>query len=249
MKRNTIKLLAITSMTVDHIAFMFAAPDSALYFIMRLIGRMTAPIMTFMLAEGFRYTRSRPKYLLRLLAFALISQPFYFRMLFGHAPASVLEYLTHWNVMFTLAAALLTLMLLESKLPQTPRLILMGVCISFAQFGDWSYMIPVWAIIFYLFRDDRRKQTMFFMLSSLMMIRVMVLSQPENALALSFQYGTLLALIPIQRYQGDDSSGRNKSAYKWVYYLYYPFHIAALSFICNLVNIDELSHYLMVSIL
>ncbi|MBR3045200.1 MAG: hypothetical protein IKG82_11385 [Oscillospiraceae bacterium] len=34
---------------------------------------MTAPIMAFMLAEGFRYTRSRPKYLLRLPAFALIS--------------------------------------------------------------------------------------------------------------------------------------------------------------------------------
>ena len=244
-----IKLLAIAAMTVDHIAFMFVAPDSALYFIMRLIGRMTAPIMTFMLAEGFRYTRSRPKYLLRLSAFALISQPFYFRMLFGQAPVNVLEYLTHWNVMFTLAVALLSLMLLESKLPPTMRLIFMGVCISFAQFGDWSYMIPVWAILFYVFRDDRRKRAMYFMLASLMMIRVMVLSQPENALALSFQYGTLLALLSIQRYQGDDNSGRNKSACKWVYYLYYPLHIAALSFISNLVNIDELSHYLVVSIL
>lgn len=228
MKRNTIKLLAIAAMTVDHIAFMFVAPDSALYFIMRLIGRMTAPIMAFMLAEGFRYTRSKPKYLLRLSAFALISQPFYFRMLFGRAPATALEYLTHWNVMFTLAVALLLLMLLESKLPSTMRLILMGACISFAKFGDWSYMIPVWVIIFYLFRDDRHKRALFFMLASLIMIRVMLLSQPENALALSYQYGTLLALLPIRRYQGDDSSGRNKSVCKWVYYLYYPLHIAIL---------------------
>ena len=102
MNRNTIKLLAIAAMTIDHIAFMFVPQNTALYFIMRLFGRMTAPIMSFMLAEGYRYTRSRPKYLLRLSAFALISQPFYFRMLFGRAPANVLEYLTHWNVMFTL---------------------------------------------------------------------------------------------------------------------------------------------------
>ena len=234
MRRNTIKLLAIVAMTVDHIAFMFVAPDSFLYFVMRLIGRITAPIMTFMLAEGFRYTRSRTKYLLRLFVFALISQPFYFRMLFGHAPVNVLEYLTHWNVMFTLAVALLSLMLLEYKLPLTMRLIFIGLCISFAQFGDWSYMVPIWAIIFYVFRDDWRKQAMFFMLASLMMIRVMVRSQPENALALSYQYGTLLAQIPIQRYQGDDSSTRNKSACKWVYYMYYPLHIAALLLIKSL---------------
>ena len=236
MSRQQIKLLAITAMTIDHIALVFVPSGSILYYVMRLIGRLTAPLMAFMLAEGYRYTRSKPKYLLRLVAFTLISQPFYFRMLFGRAPVNVLEYLTHWNVMFTLAVALLSLMLLESKLPPTLRLIFMGACISFAQFGDWSYMIPVWAIIFYVFRDDQRKQTMFFMLASLMMIRVMVLSQPENALALTFQYGTLLALIPIQRYQGDDISGRNKSACKWVYYIYYPMHMAVLYMISDLVT-------------
>ncbi len=223
MNRNTIKLLAITAMTLDHIALMFVVPDSALYFIMRLIGRITAPIMSFMLAEGFRYTRSRPKYLLRLFAFALISQPFYFRMVFGRAPARVLEYLTHWNVMFTLAIALLTLILLESKLPQTPRWILMGVCISLAQFGDWSYMISVWAIIFYVFRDDQRKQTMFFMLAALIMIRVLLLAEPEHAATLSYQYGTLLALIPIRQYNGE----RGKSNYRG-YYIYYPLHMLLL---------------------
>lgn len=228
MNRQQIKLLAITAMTIDHIALVFVPSGSILYYVIRLIGRLAAPLMAFMLAEGYRYTRSKPKYLLRLVAFALISQPFYFRMLFGRAPTSVLEYLTYWNVMFTLAVALLSLMLLESKLPSTMRLILMGACISFAQFGDWSYMIPVWVIIFYLFRDDRHKRALFFMLASLIMIRVMLLSQPENALALSYQYGTLLALLPIRRYQGDDSSGRNKSVCKWVYYLYYPLHIAIL---------------------
>lgn len=227
MNRQQIKLLAITAMTIDHIAFMFVAPGSVLYFIMRLIGRVTAPIMSFMLAEGFRYSRSRPKCLLRLSAFALISQPFYIRMLFGHAQASVLEYLTHWNVMFTLAVALLSLMLLKSKIPAKPRLILLGVCISLAQFGDWSYMIPVWTIIFYVFRDDRKKRTMFIMLALLVMIHILMLSRAESALTLSYQYGTLLALLPILMYDRQRGNVRHKNLNRF-FYVYYPAHIVWL---------------------
>ena len=229
MNRQQIKLLAITATTIDHIAFIFVKPDTALYYVMRLIGRMTAPIMTFMLVEGFRYTRSRSRYLLRLVAFALISQPFYIRMLFGHAQASVLEYLTHWNVIFTLAVALLSLMLLESQISAAPRLILVGVCISLAQFGDWSYMIPVWAIIFYVFRDDQKKRTMIFMLTSLAMTHILVLSNAESALTLSYQFGTLLALLPIRLYIGKRGSGKQGVASKWLYYIYYPLHMALLT--------------------
>lgn len=229
MNRQQIKLLAIAAMTIDHIALVIVPSGSILYYVMRLIGRLTAPLMTFMLTEGYRYTRSRPKYLLRLVAFALISQPFYFRMLFGRAPTSVLEYLTHWNVMFTLAVALMSLMLLESKISAALRLIVVAVCISFAQFGDWSLMIPVWAIIFYLFRDNRKKRTMIFMLASLAMTHILMLSDAESALALSYQYGTLLALLPIRLYIGKRGSGKQSVASKWLYYIYYPLHMALLT--------------------
>lgn len=211
MNRQQIKLLAITAMTIDHIALVFVPSSSILYYVMRLIGRLTAPLMAFMLTEGFRYTHSRLKYLLRLFAFALISQPFYFRMLFGRAPESVLKYITHWNVMFTLAVALLSLMLLESQISAAPRLILVGVCISLAQFGDWSFMIPVWTIIFHVFRDDRKKKTMFFMLASLVMVYGLILLDPESTLALSYQYGTLLALLPILMYDRQRGNVRNKN--------------------------------------
>ena len=211
MNRQQIKLLAIAAMTIDHIALVFVPSSSILYYVIRLIGRLAAPLMAFMLAEGYRYTRSRSRYLLRLVIFALISQPFYFRMLFGRAPESVLEYITHWNVMFTLAVALLLLMLLESKISATPRLILVSVCISLAQFGDWSYMIPVWTIIFYVFRDDRKKRTMFIMLALLVMIHILMLSRAESALTLSYQYGTLLALLPILMYDRQRGNVRHKN--------------------------------------
>lgn len=56
---NNLKVLAIISMTVDHIAFLFVDQHSLLYYFMRMFGRLTAPIMAFFIAEGFQHTSSR----------------------------------------------------------------------------------------------------------------------------------------------------------------------------------------------
>ena len=184
-----------------------------------------------MLAEGYRYTRSRSRYLLRLVIFALISQPFYFRMLIGRAPTSVLEYLTHWNVMFTLAVALMSLMLLESKIPIVPRLIFVGVCISLAHFGDWSFMIPVWAIIFHVFRDDRRRCAALFTIVSLVLQTTIWLPQYDSFAAFSYQYGSLLTLIPLHYNNSTIQENRRSIFTKAVYYLYYPSHMFLLTLI------------------
>lgn len=236
MSRQQIKLLAITAMTIDHIALVFVPSSSILYYVMRMIGRLTAPLMAFMVTEGFRHTRSRSRYLLRLVGFALISQPFYFRMLFGRAPESVLEYITHWNVMFTLAVALMSLMLLESKIPTMPRLILVSVCISLAQFGDWSYMIPVWTMIFHVFRDDRRRCAALFIIVSLVLQTAIWLPQYDSFTAFSYQYGTLLALVPIQFYNGKRGNVLHKNLNRWFFYVYYPLHMTVLLLIKTLWN-------------
>ena len=234
MNRQQIKLLAITAMALDHITLVFVPSSSILYYMMRLIGRLTAPLMAFMLAEGYRYTRSRPKYLLRLVIFALISQPFYFRLALGRMPKSILECSTHWNVMFTLAVALMSLMLLESKIPIVPRLILVGMCISLAQFGDWSYMIPVWAIIFHAFRDNKRRSAALFTTVSLVLQTLIWLPQYDSFAAFSYQYGTLLALIPIQFYNGKRGNVLHKNLNRWFFYVYYPLHMTVLLLIKTL---------------
>lgn len=90
-------------------------------------------------------------------------------------------------------------------------------------------MIPVWAIIFYVFRDDRKKRTMIFMLASLVMIHILMLSYAESALTLSYQYGILLALLPIRLYNGKRGSGQQSVVCKWPYYIYYPLHMALLT--------------------
>ncbi len=44
----SLKYIALLAMTIDHIAFVFVPSDTALHFLMRLFGRLTAPIMSFL---------------------------------------------------------------------------------------------------------------------------------------------------------------------------------------------------------
>ena len=237
MNRNQLKILAIIAMTIDHIALVFVSSGSILYYVMRLIGRLTAPLMAFMLTEGYRYTRSRSRYLLRLVIFALISQPFYFRLAFGRVPESVLEYYTHWNVMMSLAIGLLIMLLFDSRIQSCTSIVLLGGLISLAHFCDWSYLIPAWTIIFFCYYERDKKKTMVFFVLASITLQTLVLCRQFDSFALfSFQYGTLLALIPIRLYNGKRVNVRHERLNRWFFYVYYPAHMIVLLLILALLH-------------
>ena len=70
---NQLKIIAIVAMTIDHIAAVFL-PEGALKIVLRCIGRLAAPIMCYMIAEGYHHTSNRKHYLLRLLIFDLLAR-------------------------------------------------------------------------------------------------------------------------------------------------------------------------------
>lgn len=70
---NQLKILAMIAMTCDHVGLqLFPEVD-----VLRIIGRLAMPIYAFMIAEGCRHTRSRKKYLLRLLGMGSLCQAVY----------------------------------------------------------------------------------------------------------------------------------------------------------------------------
>ena len=116
---SALKTLAIFAMLVDHSAicfapllrkslFFFAGINFMPYVLLRGFGRIAFPIFCFLLAEGFRHTRSRLRYGLSLLIFALLSELPYDLFnagAFGHP---------HQNVFFTLLLGFLGIWAIEA---------------------------------------------------------------------------------------------------------------------------------------
>lgn len=86
MTSYTLKLIAIFAMLIDHVAYIFGTDFTGLFFpdspaaasnmvqIMRIIGRLTFPIMAYFIAEGCRRTSSINKYMFRMLIFGVLAQ-------------------------------------------------------------------------------------------------------------------------------------------------------------------------------
>ena len=56
LNSNQIKLIAITAMTIDHVVWLLFPGCQKMLWVMLLhvVGRLTAPIMWFFIAEGFQ---------------------------------------------------------------------------------------------------------------------------------------------------------------------------------------------------
>lgn len=74
MSANGLKIIALISMTIDHIGMMLF-PSLAW---MRVIGRIAFPVFAFMIAESCRYTRNRRNYLLRMALMGIGMQVVFF---------------------------------------------------------------------------------------------------------------------------------------------------------------------------
>ncbi|MCL2702903.1 MAG: conjugal transfer protein TraX [Defluviitaleaceae bacterium] len=75
MSSMALKMIAVVCMTIDHTGVILAHlwDYNDLASVMRMVGRIAFPLFCFLIAEGMRKTKSRPKYLLWLGVFAIIS--------------------------------------------------------------------------------------------------------------------------------------------------------------------------------
>lgn len=161
---STLKLVAIITMLIDHIAavpiarILLTGGGSELlhtiYSFMRQVGRLSFPIFCFLLVEGFGKTASRAKYALRLGVFALMSEiPFDLAV-----RSKVLEF-GRQNVFFTLFLGMTAMcaydLLAKRRPPKAVQWILCAVGTVF--FGGWLMRHRPSQLIF-----DSRQQNIFF---------------------------------------------------------------------------------------
>lgn len=204
--RDFLKLIAIITMTIDHIGIFFY-PE---YEVLRIIGRIAFPIFGYLLILGVESTRDTRAYFLRLMVFAAISQIPYF-LVNGYEPFEAL------NIFFTLAFGV---MFLVNSLLLIPVLF----ASMFVHFDTGLYGIILIACLRFM-----KEQTAFgivaYVAYSLILLSVSTI-QPFQVLALP------LILLHHTGYLKITRAVVGKNVYptwwKYFFYLYYPLHLTIL---------------------
>lgn len=213
MSTFVLKLIAIVTMLIDHIAVVFIPNNTWMYLVCRIIGRVSFPIFAFLLVEGFFHTRNIKKYLVRLGIFALVSE-----IPFDLAFYNSYMHLEHQNIFFTLFLGLLAIYLIntvEKKYQGKAVLvnlanaaITIGFCFAAALLqSDYRFMGILIIVAFYLFRGNKL----------LLVISLIIVSGNW------VQAFSALSVIPIAFYNG--KKGRN---IKYFFYVFYPAHLLIL---------------------
>lgn len=219
LSRNQLKWIAIWTMVIDHIGYMFV-PQSrmpVLYYIMRGIGRLSFPLICFLLVEGFHYTHSRGRYLARLWCFALLSE-----IPYDLAFSGVVADWSRQNVLFTLGIGLAVLWGLAEveecltgvgKCMVNILLVLAGMRAAILLRCDYSMWGVLMIVAFYVCRYD------FGMLLWVFPLICLCQSWLETV--------AVLALPAVRLYSPRKQEGATKLP-KGFFYWFYPIHLLVL---------------------
>lgn len=153
MSRDSIKMVAMLTMLINHIANVFLPAGQPLTNLCLCIGYFTAVTMCFFLVEGYGCTRSKRRYAGRLLGFAVLAQLPY-QLAF---PANGIAGFVQFNMLFTLLLCFLVL-LVQEKIQDR---VLRGVCIVLGSGQVWEAVgcaVPILVsafVILYLYNGRR----------------------------------------------------------------------------------------------
>lgn len=221
LNRNQLKYIAAAAMLLDHIGFIFCADGSLMEFVLRLFGRITAPVMCFFLAEGFVRTSSRKKYFLRLLAGAALSQLPYTLAVYGRIRAD------RWSMMATLLLSFLLLWADEAIQEDFLRVIVFVVLFAGSYYCDWSMFAPVLVLLMYRGRGNTGRQARSFAIWASLETAVSLFAQNGRPWHYSLWELGVFLFIPLL-YSWNEKKGSSAPFHKWFFYAFYPLHLIIL---------------------
>lgn len=211
---NQLKLIALVTMTLDHIGVILLPQVR----ILRIIGRLSMPLFAWMIAEGCRHTRSPIKYLGRIALLGILCQVVMYiatgsleqGILITFSLSICLILLLAWlkrntGLWWLLLPALSGLFALTALLPQV--LTYRHFCFDY---GFCGMLLPV---LIYLGTNKRQRLL-------LAAAGLVLLSIQQGGI----QWYCLLSLPLLALYGGH----RGKLKMKNLFYIYYPAHMAAV---------------------
>lgn len=255
MSTFVLKIIAITTMLIDHIGAMFLTGDLLWYAITRSIGRLAFPIFAFLIVEGFYHTSNVKNYLKRLGIFAIISEiPFdlaFYSNNYGtdfikdmklafsgndlaFTDVFLKNLLSHQNIFFTLFLGLMAIYFMSMVEKKYSKQVFISnvldglITIGFcaaAVFLHTDYDMRGILLIVAFYLFRGSK-----LLTTISLLIVAgVLFRDQNG-QITIQILSAFAMIPIAFYKG----AKGKSL-KYFFYVFYPAHLLLLYIIDKLV--------------
>lgn len=229
LNATQIKTIAIIAMLIDHIAWRYIPTYTLPGQLMHVVGRLTAPIMCYFIAQGYLHTRNFKKYLSRMVLFSLISHIPYNLETTGRVE------IFNFSVMHTLTLGLIAIYCYDKIENKYLRwLAIAGVSIL-AIPGDWSILGIAFCLIFFIYRDNFKKQFIGILCTGIFFMYMIVMNRVGSGQEILttvfynlFQLSILLSL-PILRFYNGEKGGNSFS--KWSFYIFYPLHLLVLALI------------------
>jgi hypothetical protein len=228
----SLHILAMFFMLLDHM-WATVVPGNEW---MTCVGRLAFPIFAFLLVEGFFHTRSRKKYALRLLIFALVTE-----IPFNLMAGGRFFFPIHQNVLWTFLLSFGLMAWNERARGAKPwrrmlRFILSfvaGLLVGLLTMVDYYGYGIAMVLIFYLSRGNSWGCKLI-QLVGLYWINVEMMGglvyefEALGRIWVIHQQGfAVLALIPIWLYKG--KKGHSSKAFQYFCYGFYPVHMLILA--------------------
>lgn len=231
LNANQLKLIAIIAMTIDHLTWTLWPGYVTNWWVvlLHIIGRLTAPIMWFFIAEGYHYTHDFGKYAKRLFILAVISH-FAYNFCFGISliplKSSVFN---QTGVVWSLAWGLMLLYINDNENIKQWQKIILTILICIITFpADWSCIAAMAVLFIGANRGSFKKQMMWMMIWTFCYALIYFLFI-DRVYAI-VQLGTCLSIPLLRLY--NDQRGSFKGMGK-LFYAYYPVHLV----ICGIIRV------------
>lgn len=200
------------------------------------------PVMFWFIADGYKYTRDRKKYAVRLLIFACITQIpdwLVFQPIYGWRTA---------NVIFTLLLGLLAVMAWESRFRKWQRILLVVLCAvaTLLISADWEIFGVLFILFLHIYRDRPGARFISYTVIALLWKGIAVFWQIfggsfggyeifHDIMDLLF---VMLAYICMSVFYSG-RKGKHPVFAKWFFYVFYPVHYLIIWAVATFPDLEQ----------
>lgn len=226
INRDAVKYIAIFFMFWGHLfawRILWGQPDiadpmSVLPLWQQLfchLSLLCPPIMFFMVGDGYKYSRDRKKYALRLFIFAAVTQLIQCLIEKGWDSA---------NVIFAMLFGLLEIAIYESKLKKWQKVILIALMILLGILITCEWMIfgELLILALHIFRDSPKKRLIAY--TSLVFVWQLIAVFFNPLFDCIARFLVVMAAYALMTVFYSGKKGRFPKFSKWFFYIFYPAH-------------------------